>query len=125
MMYGYPVETLCVLQYSLVSLMPGTSPLARLTRGLLSALQTAGSADLKRQPLNRPTSFRSNDRQSTLRLMGLPLDIFGEGTFFQPYLPLQEVDQLKVASWLVGTSNQIVTQQRTSHWALLVDVSPP
>ena len=55
--------------------------------------------------------------------MGLPLDVFGRDAFFQPYLPLQEVDQLSAPSWLVGTSNQIVTQQRTSHWDLLVDVS--
>jgi hypothetical protein len=54
--------------------------------------------------------------------MGLPLDIFGKEAFFQPYLPLQEVDQLAAPSWLVGTTNQIVTQQRTGHWDLLVDV---
>lgn len=92
--------------------------------GLLASLQTAGAARLGRVGIvGRPTSFRSDDRQSTLRLMGLPLDIFGRGAFFQPYLPLQEVDDLGAASWLVGTTNQIVTQRRTSQWNVLVDVS--
>jgi hypothetical protein len=42
---------------------------------------------------------------------------------FQPYLPLQQMDMLQAHSWLVGTTNQIVTQQRDCKYDLLVNVS--
>ena len=45
--------------------------------------------------------------------MGLPLDIFGKDAFFQPYLPLQQMDLLKeTKSWLCGCTNSIVTAQK-------------
>lgn len=45
--------------------------------------------------------------------MGLPLDIFGKDAFFQPYLPLQQLDLLKDSEgWLCGSTNSIVTQQK-------------
>jgi hypothetical protein len=79
--------------------------------------------------------------------MGLPLHTFGQvdmvchlelpsleltvviattskGAFFQPYLPLQEIDMLRSDSWLVGTTNSIVTQQKDCQWDLLISVSP-
>jgi len=44
---------------------------------------------------------------------GLPLDIFGKDAFFQPYLPLQQLDMIKeTKSWLCGTTNSILTQQK-------------
>jgi hypothetical protein len=142
MLYGYPIEKLCTYQYSLISLIPGQldSPprlrswicLAfRMSKdqasdapGLLLSLSDAGSSELATpRRRTRPTSFRSADRRSLLRLMGLPLHLFGEDAFFQPYLPLQQVEQLAAKSWLVGTSNQIVTQQRDGKYDLLVNVS--
>lgn len=42
--------------------------------------------------------------------MGLPLNIFEKGSFFQPYLPLQQIDMLsseQTKSYVVGTTNQI------------------
>jgi hypothetical protein len=51
------------------------------------------------------------------------LHLFGQDAFFQPYLPLQQVDTLKTKSWLAGTTNQIVTQQRDCKYDLLVNVS--
>lgn len=42
--------------------------------------------------------------------MGLPLNIFEKGSFFQPYLPLQQIDMLSsehTKSYVVGTTNQI------------------
>ena len=45
--------------------------------------------------------------------LGLPLDVFGKDAFFQPYLPLQQVDIIKdTRSWLCGSTNSIVTQQK-------------
>lgn len=36
-----------------------------------------------------------------------------QDAFFQPYLPLQQLDMLKDSqSWLCGSTNSIVTQQK-------------
>ena len=72
MFYGQPVEKLCTYQYSLVSLMPG----------LMMALEDCGAPELAtRVPnLKRPTEFKSSDRQSLLKFMGLPLELFGKVT---------------------------------------------
>lgn len=51
------------------------------------------------------------------------LQLFGEGAFFQPYFPLQQMDDLAAESWLIGTTNQIVTQQKECKYDLMVNVS--
>ncbi|ORX40483.1 transport protein Avl9-domain-containing protein [Kockovaella imperatae] len=113
MLYGHPVEMLCTYQYSLVSLMPG----------LLMNLRDCGSAELDAKTTRtRPNSLRTSDRASVLRFMGLPLHLFGNGCFFQPYLPLQQMDDLAADSWLIGTTNQIVTQSRENRYDLLVNI---
>ncbi|KAF8905132.1 transport protein Avl9-domain-containing protein [Mucidula mucida] len=104
MFYGHPVERLCTYQYSLISLLPG----------LLQTLEDCGSPPLAARALSltRPTSLRTSDHKSMLAYTGLPLDIFGKDAFFQPYLPLQQMDMLKeTKSWLCGSTNSIVTQQ--------------
>ncbi|WWD19878.1 hypothetical protein CI109_104347 [Kwoniella shandongensis] len=113
MLYGYPVEKLCTYQYSLVSLIPG----------LLMSLRDCGSPELDRRATRiRPTSLRTSDRSSLLRYMGLPLNVFGKDAFFQPYMPLQQIELLRAKSWLVGTTNQIVTQQKDCKYDLLVNI---
>ncbi|KAJ7701454.1 transport protein Avl9-domain-containing protein [Mycena rosella] len=105
MFYGHPVERLCTYQYSLVSLLPG----------LLQTLDDCGSPPLAaRAPtLSRPTELRTSDRKSMMTYTGLPLDIFGKDAFFQPYLPLQQLDvAAETKSWLCGSTNSIVTQRK-------------
>ncbi|KAJ7078547.1 transport protein Avl9-domain-containing protein [Mycena belliarum] len=105
MFYGHPVERLCTYQYSLVSLLPG----------LLQTLDDCGSPPLAaRAPtLTRPTSLRTSDRKSMMAYTGLPLDIFGKDAFFQPYLPLQQLDvAAETKSWLCGSTNSIVTARK-------------
>lgn len=105
MFFGHPVERLCTYQYSLISLIPG----------LLQTLEDSGSPPLAtRAPtLSCPQSLRTSDRKSMMAYMGLPLDIFGKDAFFQPYLPLQQLDLLKDSQgWLCGSTNTIVTQQK-------------
>ncbi|KAG9315875.1 transport protein Avl9-domain-containing protein [Chiua virens] len=105
MFYGHPVERLCTYQYSLISLIPS----------LLQTLDDCGSPPLAaRAPtLSRPNSLKTSDRKSMLTYIGLPLDLFGKDAFFQPYLPLQQLDLLKDSqSWLCGSTNTIVTQQK-------------
>ncbi|KAL7424505.1 hypothetical protein Q5752_000189 [Cryptotrichosporon argae] len=113
MLFGYPVEKLCTYQYSLVSLMPG----------LLMSLRDSGDPRLDaRATRTRPTSLRTSDRASLMRYMGLPLHLFGKDACFQPYLPLQQMDMLKAPTWLVGTTNQIVTQQKECRYDVLVNI---
>jgi len=89
----------------------------------------------------RPTSLKTSDHKSMLAYLGLPLDLFGkvgvglpisnamcefpnsQDAFFQPYLPLQQLDMIKESkSWLCGTTNSIVGEQKEVD--LFVDVSP-
>ncbi|KAI0059582.1 hypothetical protein BV25DRAFT_1828836 [Artomyces pyxidatus] len=114
MLYGHPVERLCTYQYSLISLIPG----------LLQTLEDCGSPPLatRASTIARPTSLKTSDRKSLLAYLGLPLDLFGKDAFFQPYLPLQQLDLVKpqTKSFLCGSTNAIVTQQREIE--LLVNV---
>ncbi|ETS64126.1 hypothetical protein PaG_01361 [Moesziomyces aphidis] len=114
MLFGYPVEQLCNYQYSLVSLIPG----------LLLSLQDAGDPKLhtRSSRVEAADSLRSSDRKSLLKFLGMPLDIFGEDAFFQPYCPLQQIDLLKSRTWLVGTSNSIFKQQRDCKIDVIVDL---
>ncbi|CDS01451.1 related to AVL9-protein involved in exocytic transport from the Golgi [Sporisorium scitamineum] len=114
MFFGYPVEQLCNYQYSLVSLLPG----------LLLSLQDAGDPQLHTRAgrVEKADSLRSSDRKSLLKFLGMPLDIFGEDAFFQPYCPLQQIDLLKSRTWLVGTSNSIFKQQRDCKIDVIVDL---
>lgn len=102
--YGHPVESLCTYQYSLVSLFPG----------LLQTLDDSGSPPLNARAttLTRATSLKTSDNKSMMAFMGQPLDLFGQDSFFQPYLPLQQVDMLKdTRGWLCGTTNSIITHR--------------
>ncbi|KAI0317619.1 transport protein Avl9-domain-containing protein [Amylostereum chailletii] len=89
---------------------------------LLQTLEDCGSPPLaSRAPtLSRPNSLRTSDRKSLLAYLGLPLDLFGKNSFFQPYLPLQQLDLIKTQAFLCGSTNSIVTQQRDVE--LLVNV---
>ncbi|KAG6812310.1 hypothetical protein H0H92_003483 [Tricholoma furcatifolium] len=83
--------------------------------GLLQTLDDSGSPALaaRAATLSRPSSFKSSDPKSMMAFMGLPLDIFGKDSFFQPYLPLQQMDLLTTTpSWLCGSTNSIVTQHK-------------
>ncbi|KAI9487840.1 MAG: transport protein Avl9-domain-containing protein [Benjaminiella poitrasii] len=102
--YGYPVETLCTFQYSLMSLVPG----------LLRNLQDSGAPELDASDKNMTTTeakvLSDGSKESLLTYMGLPLHIFEKGSFFQPYLPLQQIEMLSsehTKSYVVGTTNQI------------------
>ncbi|CEP13761.1 hypothetical protein [Parasitella parasitica] len=102
--YGYPVETLCTFQYSLISLIPG----------LLRNLQDSGAPELDTSDENITTTeakvLSDGSKESLLKYMGLPLHIFEKGSFFQPYLPLQQIEMLsseQTNSYVVGTTNQI------------------
>lgn len=68
--FGSRCERLCMMQFSLISLIPG----------LIRNLQDCADPELDSyvQNLEKPTSLRTSDRNSLLSYMGLPLQIFGK-----------------------------------------------
>lgn len=104
-----PVEQLCTFQYSLVALIPGSSPpfppfsasyfftspikphdshthrpsLTALLTNLNDAASPLLSTRSKR--IQKATSLKTSDRRSLIRYLGLPLDVFGAVSL--PHLP--------------------------------------
>ena len=57
--------------------------------------------------------------------MGLPLQIFGKGSLFGPYTPLQQLDVLAdfgTKSYVVGSTNSLLLQQRDRYSDILINV---
>lgn len=100
------LELLTQFQNNLIALIPD----------LLNNLELSGCAlcDYKEKfsPLSRPSSLKTNDKQSMLRFFGLPLQIFNtKGSFWNPYLPLQQFDELSASTFMVGCSNLLIVNQ--------------
>jgi hypothetical protein len=114
MFYSNQVEKLCSFQYALVSLVPL----------LLLHLVDAASPvlDSRSASMSKASSLRSSDRASLLAYLGLPLNLFGKGAFFQPYLPLQQMDMLQSDSYLVGATNSIFRSQRDCPLDVIVNL---
>ncbi|KAI2635979.1 hypothetical protein GGS21DRAFT_58524 [Xylaria nigripes] len=115
--FGSRCERLCMMQFSLISLIPG----------LLRNLQDCAGPDMNNyeKRLSRPTSLRTSDRNSLLAYVGLPLQIFGQGSFFGPYTPLQQLDLLAdfgTKSYIVGSTNSLLLQQRDRYSDILINL---
>ncbi|KAI1356575.1 hypothetical protein F5Y01DRAFT_80675 [Xylaria sp. FL0043] len=115
--FGSRCERLCMMQFSLISLIPG----------LLRNLQDCAGPDMNsyEKRLSRPTSLRTSDRNSLLAYMGLPLQIFGKGSFFGPYTPLQQLDLLAdfgTKSYIVGSTNSLLLQQKDRYSDILINL---
>jgi hypothetical protein len=111
-------ERLCLTQFALISLIPS----------LIRNLQDCADPELAtyETSLTKATSLQSSDRKSLLRYMGLPLQIFGKGSLFGPYTPLQQLDMLAdfgTKSYIVGSTNSLLLQQKDRYSDLLVNVS--
>ncbi|KAI3331406.1 transport protein Avl9-domain-containing protein [Ustulina deusta] len=115
--FGSRCERLCMMQFSLISLVPG----------LLRNLQDSAGPDMNsyEKRLSRPTSLRTSDRNSLLAYMGLPLQIFGKGSLFGPYTPLQQLDLLAdfgTKSYIVGSTNSLLLQQKDRYSDILINL---
>ena len=68
--FGSRCERLCMMQFSLISLIPG----------LLRNLRDCADPDLDsyEKALVKPTSLKTSDRSSLLSYMGLPINLFGK-----------------------------------------------
>lgn len=111
------LELLTQFQNNLIALIPD----------LINNLELAGSplSDYteKYSPLTKPSSLSTNDRLSMLRFFGLPLQVFNtKGLFWNPYLPLQQLDELTADSYMVGCSNLLIANQ-LAHFAVDVMVN--
>ncbi|KKY28293.1 putative avl9 protein [Phaeomoniella chlamydospora] len=57
--------------------------------------------------------------------MGLPLQLFGKGSFFGPYTPLQQLDLLAdygTKSYIVGSTNSLLLQQKDKYSDILINL---
>ncbi|KAI9753623.1 MAG: late secretory pathway protein avl9 [Lichina confinis] len=115
--FGSRCEQLCMMQFSLISLIPG----------LLRSLQDCADPEMDdhQRSLVRPSSLRTSDRNSLLSYMGLPLQIFGKGSLFGPYTPLQQLDVLAdegTKSYVVGSTNSLLLQQKDRYSDILINL---
>ncbi|PWW73153.1 hypothetical protein C7212DRAFT_218356 [Tuber magnatum] len=115
--FGSSCERLCMTQFSLLSLIPG----------LLRNLEDCSDPDMNsyESKLKKPTSVKTSDRKSLLTFMGLPLQIFGKGSLFGPYTPLQQLDVLAdfgTKSYIVGSTNSLLLQQRDRYSDILINL---
>lgn len=115
--FGAHCEQLCLVQFSLISLIPG------LMRNLRDCADP--QMDSYAQNAVKPTSLRTSERASLLTYMGLPLQIFGKGSLFGPYTPLQQLDTLAdqdTKSYIVGSTNTLLLQQKDRYADVLIHV---
>ncbi|KAL1969395.1 hypothetical protein VTN77DRAFT_9588 [Rasamsonia byssochlamydoides] len=115
--FGSRCERLCMIQFSLISLIPG----------LLSNLQDCADPtfDSYAQNVEKPSSLKTSERSSLLAYMGLPLQIFGKGSIFGPYTPLQQLDLLAdhgTKSYVVGSTNSLLLQQKDRYSDILINL---
>lgn len=106
-----------MMQFSLISLIPG----------LIRKLQDCADPELDsyERGLAKPTSLKTSDRNSLLSYMGLPLQIFGKGSLFGPYTPLQQLDTLAdfgTKSYIVGSTNSLLLQQKDRYSDILINL---
>lgn len=114
--YSKNTEVLCASQFSLVSLVPA----------LMDHLEDCCSPLLHNfeSHVKKPLSLRSSDRKSLLTYMGLPLQPFAKGGMFNPYVPLQQIDELKAPEtkyFLVGSTNTLLIESSLADLVVHMD----
>jgi hypothetical protein len=106
-----------MMQFSLISLIPG----------LIRKLQDSADPQFNNLEENMvtPTSLKTSERSSLLTYVGLPLHIFGKGSLFGPYTPLQQLDVLAdrdTKSYVVGSTNSLLLAQRDRYSDILINL---
>jgi hypothetical protein len=115
--FGTNCERLCMIQFSLISLIPG------LIRHLEDCADPAFNA--YEEQLLPPTSLKTSERASLLSYVGLPLQIFGRGSLFGPYTPLQQLDVLAdhdTKSYVVGSTNSLLLDQKDRYSDIFINL---
>lgn len=106
-----------MMQFALISLIPG----------LIRHLEDAADPKFNNyeETLVPPTSLKTSERASLLTYMGLPLQLFGQGSLFGPYTPLQQLDMLAdhgTKSYIVGSTNSLLLQQKDRYSDILINL---
>ncbi|KAK7927729.1 LAlv9 family protein- variant [Apiospora marii] len=94
-------------------------------RGSLSEEDRDQYLGMSLRELPKMLFFGSSDRNSLLSYMGLPLQIFGKGSLFGPYTPLQQLDILAdfgTKSYIVGSTNSLLLQQKDRYSDILINL---
>ena len=81
--------------------------------------------NLYAETLRQSDSVRTSDRTSLLAYIGLPLQLFGKGSMFGPYTPLQQLDTItdqETKSYVLGSTNSLLLQQKEKYCDLLVNL---
>ncbi|KAI4272876.1 MAG: hypothetical protein L6R35_006451, partial [Caloplaca aegaea] len=115
--FGSRCERLCMMQFALISLIPG----------LLRRLEDCADPDFDQYEKSfiKPTTLKTSERSSLLSYMGLPIQIFGKGSLFGPYTPLQQLDVLAdhgTRSYIVGSTNSLLLQQKDRYSDILINL---
>jgi hypothetical protein len=115
--FGSRCERLCMMQFALISLIPG----------LIRSLEDCADPELEEygKRAEKPTGINTNDRKSLLSFVGLPLQIFGKGSLFGPYTPLQQLDVLAdydTKSYIVGSTNSLLLQQKDRYSDIIINL---
>lgn len=115
--FGSHCEQVCQVQFSLLSLIPG----------LIRNLQDCAAPHLNRyaRTVRAQDSVRTSDRASLLAYMGLPLQIFGKGSLFGPYTPLQQLDTLTdegTKSYILGSTNSLLLSQKERYCDIIINL---
>lgn len=105
------------MQFSLISLIPG----------LLRRLEDCADPEFDSygRTFVPPSSLKTSERSSLLSYMGLPIQIFGKGSLFGPYTPLQQLDVLAdhgTRSYIVGSTNSLLLQQKDRYSDILINL---
>lgn len=115
--FGSHCEEVCQVQFSLLSLIPG------LVRNLHDC--AAPHLDRYERTVRAQDSVRTSDRTSLLAYMGLPLQIFGKGSLFGPYTPLQQLDTLTdegTKSYILGSTNSLLLSQKERYCDIMINL---
>jgi len=115
--FGSHCERVCQVQFSLLSLIPN----------LVKNLQDCADPQMNShaESLRKPDSVRTSDRSSFLAYLGVPPQLFGKGSVFGPYTPLQQLDiltDLDTKSYVVGSTNSLLIQQKDRYCDVLIDL---
>jgi len=115
--FGSHCEQVCQVQFSLLSLIPG----------LVRNLQDCAAPHLDRygRTVRPQDSVKTSDRTSLLAYMGLPLQIFGKGSLFGPYTPLQQLDTLTdegTKSYILGSTNSLLLSQKERYCDIMINL---
>lgn len=92
---------------------------------ILPVVKSAAPLEEKHRSMDNLRSHQIDAHKAKLLKLGHPLRIFGDNAFFQPYIPLQQVDVLEspdTHSFLIGTSNSIFTHHKSCNIDVVANV---